>query len=94
MKVNEKLAPPFRKRRGGRRVLVAAVTSALAATLPGTAGASSDVRAGVPDLADRVAALRQLLTEKGPSTAVETGFSDRIPAPGTKLSQWKKWKNG
>jgi hypothetical protein len=51
--------------------------------------------APVSDLADRVLALRRSLAEKG--TSVEgTGpwINPTVLEPGTRVAQWKKWKNG
>lgn len=95
MKPIEKLSPPFRKRKGPVGVVAAAaVTSALVAAASGNAVAASDVRAGVPDLVDRVAALRQLLAEKSPSVEGKAPWVDRALTPGSQIAQWNKWKNG
>ena len=72
----------------------AVVTAALSAAVPGNAVAGSDVRAGTPDVADRVVALRQLLAEKRTSVAGTTSWVDPVFAPGAPIAQWNKWKNG
>lgn len=72
----------------------AVVTAVLATAVPGNAVASSDVRAGTPDLADRVVALRQLLAEKRTSVEGTTSWVDPVLSPGAPVAQWHKWKNG
>jgi hypothetical protein len=72
----------------------AVVTAALSAAVPGNAVAGADVRAGAPDVADRVVALRQLLAEKPTSVAGTTSWVDPVFAPGAPVAQWNKWKNG
>ena len=75
-------------------VAAAVATTALTATVPGNSVAASDERAGVPDLADRVVALRQLVVERRSSVEGKTPWVDPVLSPGTPVAQWNKWKNG
>ena len=98
-----KKSPKSSSRRSGQttpRVNAAAaaaaavVAAALTASVPGNAVACSDLRAGTPDFADRVVALRQLLAEKRASVEGKTRGVDPFLSPGTPVAQWNKWKNG
>lgn len=83
-----------RRRRAASAAIAVAVTAALGAVAPRDVSAASDQRAGVPDLADRVVALRELLAQPRPSAEGVEQRLDSILTPDTRLSQWKKWQNG
>lgn len=84
----------LRAKSAARSAAAAAISTALVAATPNTAGAASESVARNPDLVDRVMALRQTLAEKDPAKGSETQWIDRAMAPGTKVAQWNKWKNG
>ncbi len=79
---------------GATAAAAAAVVTAALTAVTGNAVAGSDLRAGVPDVADRVVALRRLLAEKPASDEGATGRVDPLLSPGTPIAQWNKWKNG
>lgn len=80
---------------------MAAALSALFAAGGATGATSaSDASRAASDLAERVASLRQAVTERQASPDPERGWVDRLLSPRIELSQekdkdkkWNKWKN-
>jgi hypothetical protein len=78
--------------------MAAALSALFAAGGAGGATAASDARSAAADLAERVASLRQVVTERQASSDGDGGWIDRLLSPRMELSQqekkWNKWKNG
>ena len=88
---------PRARRHAARRAGVAAAAALSALFAAGGAGATStsDANSAALDLAERVASLRQAVTERQASPDPDRGWVDRVLSPRIELSQqkWNKWKN-
>jgi hypothetical protein len=78
--------------------MAVAVSALLAAGGASEATAvNDDTRRAATDLAQRVASLRQVVTERQASADRNGEWVDRVLSPKIELSQekkWNKWKNG
>ena len=77
--------------------MAAALSALFAAGAATGATAASDASRAASDLAERVASLRQVVTERRASPDGDREWVDRVLSPRIELSQekkWNKWKNG
>ena len=86
------------RRPGPTAVMAAAASSVLlSAGGAGEAAAAADARRGAPDLAERVASLRQTVAGRAASGERTGEWVDRVLSPRIDLAQekkWNKWNNG
>jgi hypothetical protein len=77
-------------------VIAAALSALFAAGGAIAATSASDASRAASGLAERVASLRQAVTERQASPDPARGWVDRVLSPRIELSQeqkWNKWKN-